>query len=107
MQKKKDYVLKLHQNIYGQKQAGKLWNQYLTNFLINKFGFKQSSVDDCVFYKGNMMYVLFTYEYILDVPHKDEGDQVIQDIRYAKLNITIKGDLQNFLEINIDIRQDG
>ena len=53
------------------------------------------------------MYVLFTYEYILDVPHKDEGDQVIQDIRYAKLNITIKGYLQNFLEINIDIRQDG
>ena len=30
----KEYVLKLHQNIYVQKQAGIFWNQYLTKILI-------------------------------------------------------------------------
>ena len=48
---KTEYVLKIHRNIYGQKQAGRVWNKYLTNKLINKVGFKQSKVDECVFYK--------------------------------------------------------
>jgi hypothetical protein len=26
-----DYVLKVHKNIYGQKQAGQVWNKHLTN----------------------------------------------------------------------------
>ena len=52
---KKDFVLKLHQNIIGKKQAGIFWNQYLTKFLINTVGFKQSSVDSFLFYNGNLM----------------------------------------------------
>ena len=27
----KSYVLKVHRNIYGQKQAGRVWNKYLVN----------------------------------------------------------------------------
>jgi hypothetical protein len=46
----KDYVLKLHRNIYGQKQAGRVWNQFLVSKLVNELGFKQSKVDECVFY---------------------------------------------------------
>jgi Reverse transcriptase (RNA-dependent DNA polymerase) len=42
----KDYVLKLHRNIYGQKQAGRVWNQYLVQKLIGELEFKQSSVDE-------------------------------------------------------------
>ena len=36
----KYYVLKLNQNIYGKKQEGRVWNQYLTKIFINKFGLK-------------------------------------------------------------------
>jgi hypothetical protein len=46
----KDYVLKLHRNIYGQKQAGRVWNQYLVSKLVKELDFKQSKVDECVFY---------------------------------------------------------
>ena len=46
-----DYVLKIHQNIYSQKQAGRVWNQYLVGKLVNVLGFKQSTVDECVFYR--------------------------------------------------------
>ena len=46
----KGLCLKLHQNIYIHKQAGIVWNHYLTKFLINKVVFKQSSGDYCVFY---------------------------------------------------------
>ena len=41
-----DYVLKIHCNIYGQKQAGRVWNHYFVNKLVNELGFKQSKVDE-------------------------------------------------------------
>ena len=44
---------------------------------------------------------------ILEGLHKDEVDQMIQDIQNAELNIKIEGDFQDFLRINIDSSQDG
>jgi hypothetical protein len=44
------YVLKLHKNVYGQKQAGRAWNKSLVDKLVNKLRFKQSKIDECVFY---------------------------------------------------------
>jgi hypothetical protein len=43
----KDYVLHIHRNIYGQKQAGRVWFQYLLKKL-ESVGFKQSKHDECV-----------------------------------------------------------
>ncbi|KAI2490692.1 hypothetical protein MHU86_23876 [Fragilaria crotonensis] len=34
-----DFVLKIHRNIYGQKQAGRVWNQYLVRKLVKDLGF--------------------------------------------------------------------
>jgi hypothetical protein len=103
----KDYVLKLHRNIYGQKQAGRVWNKYLVDILINKVGFVQSKVDECVFYRGSVMYVLYTDDSILAGPNKDDIDQAIKDIQSTKLDITIEGDIQDFLGVNIDRKKDG
>eukprot|EP00978_Attheya_sp_CCMP212_P026333 scaffold86388_cov51-Attheya_sp.AAC.1 len=47
-----DYVLQLHRNVYGQKQAGRVWNHYLVNKLVNELKFKKSEIDECVFYRG-------------------------------------------------------
>jgi hypothetical protein len=38
----KDHVLKLLSNLYGQKQAGRVWNNYMVEKL-HKIGFKSSS----------------------------------------------------------------
>jgi Reverse transcriptase (RNA-dependent DNA polymerase) len=40
-----DYVLKLVNNLYGQKQAGRVWYRYLTHGLCTKLGFTQSKHD--------------------------------------------------------------
>jgi Reverse transcriptase (RNA-dependent DNA polymerase) len=97
----KDHVLKLHRNVYGSKNAGRTWYQYLQKKLIEEVGFTQSKVDECVFYKGKVMYVLYTDDSILAGPDKAEIDKVIDDIRKAKLDITVEGDIQDFLGINI------
>ena len=103
----RDYVLRLNRNVYGQKQAGRAWNKYLERKLIKEVGFKQSKVDDCVFYKNNTMYVLYTDDSIIAGPNKDEVEQIIEDISNAGLQITREGDIKDFLGINIKKRKDG
>lgn len=95
------YVLKLNKNVYGQKSAGRVWNQYLTKKLVKEVGFTQSKIDECVFYKGSVMYVLYTDDSILAGPSKREIDKVIQQIKAANLDITIEGDIQDFLGVHI------
>ena len=60
-----DYVLKLNRNVYGQKQAGRVWNDYLKEKLTKDLGFVQSKYDECVFFRGKVMYVLYTDDSIL------------------------------------------
>ena len=103
----KDYALLLHGNVYGQKQAAHVWNKYLTKCLVTKAGFIQSRVDECVFYKGNVIYVLYTDDSILFAPTQKEVDNCIADIKAAGLNITVEGDVKDFLGVNIERHPDG
>jgi hypothetical protein len=97
----KDYVLKLNRNVYGQKQAGRVWNKYLEEKLIKEVSFKQAKIDDCVFYRGKTMYILYTDDSILAGPDKEEIEQIIKDIQNTGLDITREGDIKDFLGINI------
>ena len=54
----KYHVLKLLKNIYGQKQAGRVWNEYLVEKL-RSIGFNQSLVDDCVFYRNDTIFMVY------------------------------------------------
>ena len=53
------YVLHLKQNLYGMKQAGRVWNKHLVGGLV-KLGFKQSSVDECVLYFNKSVLLIYT-----------------------------------------------
>jgi hypothetical protein len=103
----RQHCLKLHKNVYGSKNAGRTWYQYLTKKLIEEVGFVQSKVDECVFYKGNVMYILYTDDSVLAGPDRAEIESVIEDIKRAKLDITVEGDIQDFLGINIKRKEDG
>lgn len=102
-----DFVLKLNKNVYGQKQAGRVWFQYLRGKLINELKFTQSKIDECIFYRGNTIYMLYTDDSLLAGPNKDEIEQVVKDLKKANLNVTDEGDIQDFLGINIDAKEDG
>ena len=53
------------------------------------------------------MYALYTDDSILAGPDKAEMDQIIKEMQEAKLDITIEGDLQDFLGVNIERKADG
>ena len=105
--KNDEFVLSIHKNVYCQKQAGCVWNQYLTKKLIDNLAFTQSKMDECVFYKGRTIYALFTDDSILAGPDKEKIDQIIVDLKKAKLDITEEGDLEDFLGVQINIQKDG
>jgi hypothetical protein len=105
--KQNNYVLKIHRNIYGQKQSGRVWNKYLVNKLVNKLKIVQSKHDECIFYCGLTMYTLYINNSILAGPNQVEIDQIIKEMQAAHLDITIEGDLQDFLGINIERKAHG
>jgi hypothetical protein len=74
---------------------------------LKKIGFVQSKIDECVFYRGQVMYVLYTDDSILAGPDKKELDKVVKDMKKAKLDITVEGNLADFLGINITREKDG
>jgi hypothetical protein len=102
-----DYVLQLHKNVCGQKQAGRVWNQHLVKKLTKELKFEQSKVDERVFYHGKTMYALYTDDSILAGPDQKDIDQIIKEMQEGKLDITVKGDLQDFLGVNIEQMKDG
>jgi len=97
-----EWAMRVHKNICGQKQAGRVWNQCLVDKLVNQAGFKQSKHNECVFCRGNVMHVLCTEDSFLAGPDKDEFKQVIADIKSAGLDVTKEGDIEDFLGVNID-----
>ncbi|KAL7484352.1 hypothetical protein ACHAW6_009990 [Cyclotella cf. meneghiniana] len=54
----KDYVLQLPANICSQKQAGRVWNQYLVRKL-ESIGFAQSQINECVFYRKDVIFTVY------------------------------------------------
>ena len=103
--RREDYVLKLHRNIYGQKQAGRVWYRYLKEKLTS-IGFVKSAIDEGVFYRGRVIYILYTDDSILAAPTKEEVDKTIRDIKATRLNVTIEGDIKDFLGVHIEKASD-
>ena len=103
----KDYVLKTHRNIYGQKQAGRVWNQYLVGKLVRELKFIHPKQNVLVFYQGTNMYALYKYGLIFAGPQRYEIYQIIKEMQEANLDITIRGDLQEFLGVKIEKKANG
>ena len=104
--KREDYVMKVNKNVYGTHQAGRVWNQHLVKRL-KAIGFTQSKIDECVFYHGSCIYVLYTDDSILVGPNDKELDDVVHDMQNAGLKLTVEGKMEDFLGVNIKKQPDG
>ena len=93
-----DYVLKLKKNLFGQKQAGRVWNQHLVD-KPHSIGFRSSDIDECLFYRGQSVFVLYTDDSILAGPDSSELDQILEDMETVGLKLTVEGDISDFLGV--------
>ena len=97
---KEGFMLKMIRNIYGQKQAGRVWNKFLHNILL-KLGFEQSQVDECVYYWDGVMYLALHRRFITRQQERS------QNLIISELKITIEGKVADFLGVHIQRMKDG
>ena len=94
-----DYCLQLIKNLYGQKQAGQVWNQHLHQDLIN-MGFQQSSIDPCVYYRGTTISLCYIDDRIIISPNAKDIDATIKEIQ-VNYDVTDEGDIDDYLGVKI------
>lgn len=98
-------VFRMDKNVYGNKAAGRIWNKYLVSKL-KSIGFEQSKIDECIFYKGRTIYLLYTDDSILAGPDEQEIEDIYKQMQEAGLKVTKEGKLDDFLGVNIERKED-
>jgi hypothetical protein len=96
----KDHVLKVLQNIYGQKQASRVWNHHLTAKLL-EVGFTQSLIDDCVFYRGDTIFIVYVDEGIFIGDNDNQIMAIISQLQGLGLKIEYQGHPANYIGVSI------
>ncbi|KAL7481443.1 hypothetical protein ACHAW6_007124 [Cyclotella cf. meneghiniana] len=102
----KDYVLQLLANIYGQKQAGRVWNHYLVSKL-ESIVFTQSCLDECVFYRDDIVFTVYVDDGIFLGTFDDQLSHVIKELMDIGLQMEDQGHLTNYIGVNIKQLPDG
>lgn len=97
---RKKYALKLINNLYGQKQAGRVWNLFLTEGL-NRLGFTQSANDPCIYWRKSTLIIIYTDDTIVTGPSSELSDAAIKDIG-DMFAITSQPMVTDFLGVRID-----
>jgi hypothetical protein len=94
------HCLQLKKNLYGQKQAGRVWNKHLHKGLV-KLGFTQSNVDECVYYRNSTILLCYVDDTILIDPDDTEINKVIQQLKDLQFNVTDEGQIEDYLGVRI------
>jgi hypothetical protein len=97
--------LKLRKNIYGTKQAGRVWNRHVNKGL-TKLGFKASLVDSCVYYHGRTTFMLYVNDGIFVGPDKDEEIATLIRRMQGVFKITDEGDITEYLGVLVEKQDD-
>ncbi len=102
----KNHVLKLLANLYGQKQAAQVWNGYLVNKL-QEINFQQSLINDCVFYHGDVIFIVYVDDGIFFGSSDEQLSGIINEMRNLELDIKDQGHPADYVGVNIKRIKDG
>lgn len=98
---KQDNVVKLIQNVYGLADASYTWHEHAKKGL-RQCGFVQSKVDPCLFYKGEVLFILYVDDAVCLSKNKEEGDKLIKELQQLGYVLTDEGSLSAYLGIQIE-----
>ncbi len=93
------HCIKLVKNLYGQKQAGRVWNEHLVAGLVER-GFIPSTVDECVFYKGKTILLVYVDDAILCGPSSKVIDDIITSLK-KDFDVTDEGEIDDYLGVKV------
>lgn len=94
------HVYKILKNLYGLKNDGKTWTNFLKKGLIKR-GWVQSSIDERLFTKNGMLLILYVGgAYFISV-YKHKIDSEIKSL-LQEYDLTDDGDLKDYLGTRFD-----
>jgi hypothetical protein len=102
--------LRLLKALYGLKEAGKLWNENLSSFLISE-GFVRSKLDQAVFYRneGRDMTTINTHvdDLLITTTNNERIDKLTEkmDAKYGKMKCQT-GSMLNYIGSELHITSD-
>jgi Reverse transcriptase (RNA-dependent DNA polymerase) len=99
------HVIKLLKNLYGQKQAGRVWNKHLHEIFI-ELGWVQSQIDECLYHKRDILFLAYVDDVIIVSPHNQHIDEEL-DLLKKMFNISDEGTLNDYVRVNIERAPDG
>ena len=96
------HILKLTKNIYGQKQAGRVWNKYLGKGL-GEISFKPSKMDPCLYFHGRIALLVYIDDCIMFGPDMVGLNKVVKEMRTSskKFRVEELSDIKDFLRIQV------
>lgn len=97
------HCLKLINNLYGQKQAGRVWYQFLCKGLCSGLGFTQSVHDPCIFWRGTVILIVYTDDTIVTGSDPVAIDLAIADLG-SRFKITSEPTVSDFLGVKVVTR---
>ena len=101
-----EYVLLLLKNLYGQKQAGRVWFEHLRDGLTN-IGFKQSKLNECVFVKDKVVLTIYVDDGILFGKRKKDISNIIDLLKRNKFDIEEMGDVCDYIGVKVERLSNG
>ena len=101
------HILKLTKNIYGQKQAGRVWNKYLDEGL-REISFKPSKMDPCLYFHGCITLLVYIDNCIMFSPNLAKLDKVVKQMMMSskKFRVEDLGNVKDFLGIQVTTGDD-
>eukprot|EP00957_Ditylum_brightwellii_P008227 622272-Ditylum_brightwellii.AAC.1 len=70
-------------------------------------GFVQSSIDECVFYRGTTIFLCYLDDGIFAGPSKEEIDGIIEELQGIEFNIEDRGNIEDYLGMTLTKQEDG
>ena len=96
----RSHVLKLLRNVYDQKQADKVLDDFLSENIF-KIGFDRSNIDECVFYRGKLVFVVYFDDGIFVALDGTSVDSTINELMGSKLKLEDQGHPPDYAGVNI------
>ena len=76
---KQKHVLKLMKILCGEKQCSRIWFVHLCNKLL-VLRYTQSKIDECIFYKDNLIFFFYVDDDIFLCPDKHKVNEAIIEL---------------------------
>ena len=98
--------LKLVKSLYGLSVAPKLWYQLVLKAL-KAMGFKQSSIDACLFFKARIFLIVYVDDVGIAYSDSSYLEELIEGFKTRGFELTREGSFAEFLGIQYEHQKDG